>query len=168
MGSLSGETQFVWISNCNDVVRRFLLNHGNVRFKLIMKQWWLLGIESDEAIARNGCEKKDLKISKSRSSFHDSMCFSWWVSMNPNLLFIAERWRTIERYVRWEWWIGIFCKNGRWEWWIGIFGKNGRWECLALNGNGRCQVSLTIFKVWWHNFFEQYVALCRPITSSKA
>ena len=57
MWSLSGETKFVWISNCNDVVRSFLLNHGNVRFKLIMKQWWLLGIKNDEAIVRNGCEK---------------------------------------------------------------------------------------------------------------
>ena len=29
---------------------------------LIMKQYWLLGIENDEVIVRNGCEKGDLKI----------------------------------------------------------------------------------------------------------
>ena len=40
----------------------FLLNHERVDFKLIMKQYWLLGVENDEAIVRNGCEKEDLKI----------------------------------------------------------------------------------------------------------
>jgi len=39
-----------------------LLNHEKVDFKLIMKQYWLLGVENDEAIMRNGCETKDLKI----------------------------------------------------------------------------------------------------------
>ena len=42
--------------------RGFLLNHERVDFKLIMKQYWLLGVENDEAIVRNGCEKEDLKI----------------------------------------------------------------------------------------------------------
>ena len=40
----------------------FLLNHEKVEFKLIMKQYWLLGIENDEVIARNGHENEDLKI----------------------------------------------------------------------------------------------------------
>ena len=44
--------------------RRFLLNHEKVYFKLIMKKYWLLGVENDEAIVRNGCEKEDLKIWK--------------------------------------------------------------------------------------------------------
>ena len=42
----------------------FLLNHEKVDFKLIMKQYWLLGIENDEVTTRNGYEKEDLKIWK--------------------------------------------------------------------------------------------------------
>ena len=41
-----------------------LLNHKKVDFKLIMKQYWLLDVENDEAITRNGCGKEDLKIWK--------------------------------------------------------------------------------------------------------
>ena len=44
--------------------RGFLLNHERVDFKLIMKQFWLLSVENDKAIVRNGCEKEDLKIWK--------------------------------------------------------------------------------------------------------
>ena len=40
----------------------FWTNHGRVDLKLIMKQNWLLGVENNEAIMRNGCEKEDLKI----------------------------------------------------------------------------------------------------------
>ena len=40
----------------------FLPNHGRVDLKPIMKQNRLLGVENDEAIVRNGCEKEDLKI----------------------------------------------------------------------------------------------------------
>ena len=42
----------------------FLLNHEKVKVKIITKQYWLLGIEDDEAIVRNGRENKDLKIWK--------------------------------------------------------------------------------------------------------
>ena len=41
---------------------RFLLNHERVDLKLIMKQYWLLSVENDKAIVKNGCEKEDLKI----------------------------------------------------------------------------------------------------------
>ena len=40
----------------------FRLNHERVDLKAIMKQYRLLGVENDEAIVRNGCEKEDLKI----------------------------------------------------------------------------------------------------------
>ena len=40
----------------------FRPNHGRVDLKLIMKQNWLLGVENDEVIVRNGYGKKDLKI----------------------------------------------------------------------------------------------------------
>ena len=43
---------------------QFLLNHEKVDFKLITKQYWLLGIENDETIMRNDYEKEDLKIWK--------------------------------------------------------------------------------------------------------
>ena len=42
----------------------FLQNHEKVEFKLIMKQYWLLVIENDECIVRNGYENEDLKIWK--------------------------------------------------------------------------------------------------------
>ena len=60
-----------------------LLNHERVDFKLIMKQYWLLSVENDEAIVRNGCEKEDLKIWKKQifiswfSMFF--FFFPWWV-----------------------------------------------------------------------------------------
>ena len=38
------------------------MNHERVDFKLIMKQYWLLSVENDEAIVRKGWEKEDLKI----------------------------------------------------------------------------------------------------------
>ena len=44
--------------------RGFLSNHERVDLKLIMKQYWLLGVENDEAIVRNGYKKEDLKIWK--------------------------------------------------------------------------------------------------------
>ena len=40
----------------------FLPNHKEIGFKMIMKQQWLLGVGNNEAIARNGYEKEDLKI----------------------------------------------------------------------------------------------------------
>ena len=43
---------------------RFLSNHERVDLKLIMKQYWLLGVENNEAIVRNGYENEDLKIWK--------------------------------------------------------------------------------------------------------
>ena len=42
----------------------FLLNHEKVDFKLIIKQYWLLGVENDEPMARNVCEKEDLRFWK--------------------------------------------------------------------------------------------------------
>ena len=68
---------------------RFLLNHERVDFKLIMKQYWLLNVENDKAIVRNGCEKEDLKIWKKQILiswfsvlfflFLFFFFFSWWV-----------------------------------------------------------------------------------------
>ena len=92
----------------------FLLNHEKVDFKLIMKQYWLLGVENDEAIVRNDYEE-DLKIWKKQIFISSFSVFSWWASVNPNLLFIAKRWRMVDGYVRWEWWMRIFGDNGRWE-----------------------------------------------------
>ena len=60
-----------------------------------MKQFWLLSVENDKAIVRNGCENEDLKSERSKSSFHDSVCFFFFFIdeflMNPALLFIVER-----------------------------------------------------------------------------
>ena len=65
----------------------FLLNHERVDLKLIMKQYWLLSVENDKAIVRNGCEKEDLKIWKKQifiSWFSVCVCVfflmsSWWI-----------------------------------------------------------------------------------------
>ena len=63
--------------------RGFLLNHEKVDFKLIMKQYQLLGVENDEVIVRNGCEKEDLKIWKKQifiSWFSVFFLMSfWWI-----------------------------------------------------------------------------------------
>ena len=61
----------------------FLLNHERVDLKLIMKQYWLLGVENDEAIVRNGYEKEDLKIWK-KQIFISWFCVFflmsfWWI-----------------------------------------------------------------------------------------
>ena len=89
----------------------FLLNHEKVDFKLIMKQYWLLGIENDEVTTRNDCEKEDLK-------FWKKQIFISWVSvffldkfsMNPALLFIVERWRMVDGYLR------MADENFLWKW----------------------------------------------------
>ena len=76
----------------------FRPNHERVDLKLIMKQYWLLGVENDEAIVRNGYEKEDLKIWKKQifiSWFSMFFFFLDEFSMNPTLLFIAERWRMV-------------------------------------------------------------------------
>ena len=89
----------------------FLLNHEKVDFKLIMKQYWLLGIENDEVTMRNDCEKEDLKIWKKQ------IFISWFsvffldkFSMNPTLLFIVERWRMVDGYLR------MADENFLWKW----------------------------------------------------
>ena len=48
--------------NCNDVVNRVSTEPWEVYLKPIMKQNRLLGVENDEVIVRNGCQKEDLKI----------------------------------------------------------------------------------------------------------
>ena len=61
----------------------FLLNHERVDFKLIMKQYWLLSVENDEAIVRKGWEKEDLKIWKKQIFISWFSVFflmsSWWI-----------------------------------------------------------------------------------------
>ena len=86
----------------------FLLNHERVNFKLIMKQYWLLSVENDKAIMRNGCEKGDLKIWKKQifiSWFSVCVCvcvcvcFFFFLDeflMNLTLLFIVERRRMVD------------------------------------------------------------------------
>ena len=63
--------------------RGFLPNPKRVDLKPIMKQYWLLGVENDETIVRNGCEKEDLKIWKKQTfiswfSVFFLMSF-WWI-----------------------------------------------------------------------------------------
>ena len=63
--------------------RGFPPNHERVDLKLIMKQYWLLGVENDDAILRNGYKKEDLKIWKKQIfiswfSIFFLMSF-WWI-----------------------------------------------------------------------------------------
>ena len=75
----------------------FLRNHEKVDFKLIMKQYWLLSVENDEVIVRNGCEKEDLKIWKKQ-------IFISWFSV-----FFSMSFNESEPYIySWE------TENGRW------------------------------------------------------
>ena len=99
----------------------FLLNHEMVDFKLIMKQYWLLSVENDKAIMRNGCEKEDLKIWKKQIfiswfSVFFFFFFPWWVldESGPSI-YSGEM------------------KNGR------CVVKNGGWEFLVrlMAGNGK-------------------------------
>ena len=95
--------------------RGFLLNHERVDLKMIMKQYWLLGFENDEAIARNGCEKEDLKIWKKQIFISWFNVFFSWSVFNESNPFIYSK----------------EMKNGRWV------VKNGGWEFLVrmVDGN---------------------------------
>ena len=64
----------------------FRPNHEKVDLKLIMKQYWLLGVENDEAIVRNGCEKEDLKIWKKQ------IFISWFSMFFFFFLFMSFQW----------------------------------------------------------------------------
>ena len=99
------------------------------------------------------------KFERNKSSFHDSIRFSWWASMNLNLLFIAERWRMVDGYVRWEWWMRIFGKNGKhWTRMVGgrPVGTKHEWEVeLVTQCNSKFRIHLWEFirslkeKPWW-------------------
>ena len=72
---------------------------GGLISKPIMKQYRLLGVENDEAIVRNDCEKEDLKIWKKQifiSWFSVCVCFFYEFLMNPAFLFIVERRRMVD------------------------------------------------------------------------
>ena len=61
----------------------FRPNHERVDLKPIMKQYWLLGVENDEIIVRNGWENEDLKIWKKQIFISWFSVFflmsSWWI-----------------------------------------------------------------------------------------
>ena len=99
----------------------FLLNHERVDFKLIMKQYWLLCVENDKAIVRNGCEKEDLKIWKKQifiswfSAFF--FLFLWVLDESGPSIYSGEtkngRW--VVENVGWEFLVRLVAQNGRWE-----------------------------------------------------
>ena len=122
----------------------FLLNHKRVDFKLIMKQYWLLSVENDEAIVRNGCEEKDLKIWKKQIFISWLNVFFFFLFlldeflMNPALLFIVERRRMVVVQSR------MAVENFWWDWWLGMVDGNGRhqtrmvgWRLVGTDENGR-------------------------------
>ena len=80
-----------------------------------MKQYWLLNVENDEAIVRNGCEKEDFENLKEANLHFMIQCFFFFFLfffffflsfffffffdeflMNLALLFIMERRRMVD------------------------------------------------------------------------
>ena len=130
-----------------------LLNHEKVDFKLIMKQYWLLGVENDEAIMRNGYERT-WKFERSKSSFHDLVCFSWWV-FNESDLSIYSREMKNGRWV---------VENGGWAFLMRMVDGNvwhqkgnGRWETgRHRTGNGRLN--------WWPNVITSLGYTCESLS----
>ena len=99
----------------------FLLNHERVDFKLITKQYWLLSVENDKAIIRNGCEKEDLKIWKKQIfiSWFSVFFFSWWVLVESGPSIYSGETKNGRRVVEnggWEFLVRLVAGNGRWEW----------------------------------------------------
>ena len=86
----------------------------------LFEQFWLLSVENDEAIVRNGCEKEDLKIWKKQIfiSWFSVFFFSWWVLDESGPSIYSGETKN-GKYV---------VENGSWEFLVRLVAGNGRWE----------------------------------------